>query len=96
MKRTDPVALGEILDLYINTDGNRAEFNRRKVEYCWAEVVGPEINRATTSRYVQGSTLHVNLSSAPLKSELSFMTAPLIKALNDAVGDNVIDKIVFH
>lgn len=96
MKRTEPLSITEILDLYMNMGGNRDEMDRRKVEFAWADVVGQTINRATTRRYVDGSTLHVYLNSAPLKSELSFMTAPLVKALNEAVGSDVINKIVFH
>lgn len=96
MKKTEAVSLGDILKLYIEMDGNGDEFDRRKIEFVWSEVVGPVINRATTRRHVEGDTLHVYISSAPLKSELAFMAEPLVKALNNAVGKEVINKVVIH
>lgn len=96
MKRTDAASVGDILKLYLEMDGDTRRFDCRKLEYSWADVVGPVINRATTRRYVEGSTLHVYINQAPLKSELTFMAQPLVKALNEHVGKEIIDKIVFH
>lgn len=96
MKKTEAIAVGDILRLYIDMGGNTDEFDRRKIEYAWADIVGPDINRATVSRRVQGDVLHVHISSAPLKNELTYATQPLVKALNEAVGKQIINKIVFH
>lgn len=96
MKRTQAMAVGEILRLYIDHDGDRAEFDRRKVEYLWSRVVGPSINKATVSRRVIGDVMHVTISSAPMRNELAFMAPALVKALNEAVGAEVISKILFH
>ncbi len=96
MKRTEAKSVGEIIQDVIESDGNKEQFDRRKICYAWADVVGPTINRVTTRKYVEGRTLHVYISSAAIKSELAFMTEPLIKQLNDAVGSFVISKIAIH
>lgn len=96
MKRTEALAVGDILKAMIDCDGDSDEFNRQKACYIWGEVVGPHINQVTTRRYVEKDTLHVFISSAPLKSELAFMTAGLIEKINDAVGKKVIKKISIH
>lgn len=96
MKRTEAQQVGDILRLYLEMGGNTAEMDRRKVEFAWADVVGPVINRATVSRRVVGDVLHVHLSSAPLRSELAFMTGPILRSLNDAVGKEIINKIIIH
>ncbi len=89
--------VGDIIREIVETNDSSGEFfNRRKLEYCWSQVVGPAINQATIRRYVEGDVLHVYLSSAAIKSELAFMKDPLIRALNDAAGSRVISKIVIH
>lgn len=96
MKKTEAMSVTDILNLYINDAGRRDVFDRRKVEFLWSEVVGQAINRATLRRYVDGDVLHVYLSSAPLKSELAFMAEAIVKALNDAVGSQIINKLAIH
>ena len=64
--------------------------------YMWPEIVGPGVNRYTTRRYVDHGVMHVYLSSAVLKNELSFHKTSLVEQLNRAAGSNVISQIVLH
>lgn len=96
MKRTDPKTIGRIIDEALNDAGLTTSFNEQKLCHLWAEIVGPGINRYTTRRYVDRATLHVYISSAPLKNELSFLRRRLVSQLNEAVGAHVIDNITIH
>lgn len=96
MKSSDAISVGDILKAEIKAEGQSDNFARHQICYLWSEVVGPVINKATVRRYVEGDVLHVYLTSASLKNELAFTTDRLIDALNNAVGSNVISKIVFH
>lgn len=96
MKRTEAMAVGDILRAMIESDGNSATFDRQKLCYLWSEIVGPEINRHTIKRYVDGDALHVYISSGPLKSELAYVSDHLVQALNEATGHKVIKKIIIH
>lgn len=40
--------------------------------------------------------MHVYITSAVLKNELSFNRRPLVEAINRAVGRNIITDIRFH
>lgn len=96
MKRTEAESIGDILRGFLDTPDSRDQLNRQKVSYFWSRVVGPEVNRHTTRRYVEGSTLHVYIDSAAIKNEMAFAANSLIKILNNEVGVSVIDKIIFH
>lgn len=96
MKRTDPHSIDEIITSMMEQAGMTDEFARRRISYLWAEVVGPAVNRFTARRYVDGTTLHVYITSAALKSELSFLVPRLVDRLNEAVGQIVITDIVIH
>ena len=96
MKRTEAESIGDILRSFLDTPDSRELLNRQKVSYFWSRVVGPEVNRHTTRRHVEGRTLHVYIDSAAIKNELAFAANSLVKVLNNEVGVSVIDKIIFH
>lgn len=96
MKKTEAIAVGDLLKAMIESDGDSMEFDRQKASYLWSEIVGPVINQATSRRYVDGETLHVYITSAPMKNELAFMLPGLIEKINEAVGRKIIKKISLH
>lgn len=96
MKRTDPEHIATIVDKLLEKQGVTNLFNEQRLCYLWPEIVGPGINRLTTRRFVDRGVLHVFLTSAVLKNELSFQRQSLVEALNKAVGANVIHDIHFH
>lgn len=96
MKRHEALHVGELLKMMIDSSGDRDTFDRQKAAYLWSEIVGPVINQATIRRFVDKDTLHVYMSSAPLKNELSFALPSLIEKINEAVGRTVIKKIMLH
>lgn len=90
------MSVGEIIDRAIASTGNRDEYYRQQACFMWQEVVGPMVNRYTMRRYIDGTTMHVYISSASLKNELRFRTGDLVEALNRLVGKDIIDTILFH
>lgn len=96
MKRTDPLLISEIIDKALAADGQADNLARQRASYLWTEIVGPGVNRHTSRRYVDGSTLHVFITSAVLKHELSFHRATIVEQINRAVGKDVLTEIVIH
>jgi len=96
MKRHEAESVGSIIRRAIEASGASEAFDNQRLCYLWPEVAGPVVNRHTTRRWVDGGTLHVAISSASLKNELSFHRSALIRHLNEAVGHQVINNIVFH
>ena len=96
MKRTEAMAVGDILKAMMDSEGDTAEFDRQKASYLWSEIVGEYINRQTVRRFVTDDTLHVFIASGPLKSELAFMLPSINKKLNEAIGKRIIKKIQIH
>lgn len=64
--------------------------------YLWPQIVGQGINRLTTRRYIDHGIMHVYLTSAALRQELSFNADKLVELINRAVGSDVITAIRFH
>lgn len=96
MKRTDPKQIGQIIDEALGKENLTTTFNEHKANYLWTEIVGPGVNRYTYRRYVERGVLHVYMTHAELKQELSFHRTALASRLNEALGADVIKEIRFH
>lgn len=96
MKRTDAQSIGALIERFIDGSGARDNYDAQRICYLWSEVMGPTINRHTVRRWVDAGTLHVIITSAPLKSELGMIRSRIVERLNEAVGKNVINDIAFH
>lgn len=96
MKRTDPKSLNDIINEAMAHAGMTDSLAEHRACYVWPEIVGQGINRYTTRRYVERGVMHVYLTSAPLKNELSFHKSRLVELINRAVGKDVIQSIQFH
>lgn len=96
MKRSDPKQIASIIDEAMARAGLTDTLNEQRAAASWIDVVGPAINRYTSRRYVDKGVMHVYMTSAPLKNELSFNREKLINAINRAVGTDVVKEIQFH
>lgn len=97
MKRTEPKSFAEIFDENMARAGASDSMARHQACFLWPEIVGPGINKYTYKRYVDDTgCLHVYVSSAPLKNELSYMRSQLVEQINKAVGSQALTDIIFH
>lgn len=96
MKRTYPKHIAAIIDEAMDRAGLTDTLNEQRAAAAWADVVGPVINRYTMRRYVERGVLHVYLTSAPLKNELSFNKTALTEAINKQIGSETVKDIMFH
>lgn len=96
MKRTDPIAIGELISRVMDDPDSRPNYDRQKASWAWGEILGPTVVKVTSRRYVEGDVLHAYITSSAVKSELTFMLEPLVEKINQAVGAPVIKKIILH
>lgn len=96
MKKTDAKSFGEIFNEAMVRTGMNEVYDEQRAAFLWTEIVGPTVNRLTTRRYIANGVLHVYISSAPLKSELNFLTETLRERINEVVGHPVVKSIIIH
>lgn len=66
------------------------------IENAWKKEMGDVISNYTDRLYFNNGKLIVYLNSAPLRSELSMSKPKLMKMLNTACGESVINEIVLR
>ncbi len=96
MKRREAMTVGQIIEQAISQTGNRDVYMQQQACFLWPEVVGPAINKCTTRRWVERDTLHVCLTSAALKSELTFLAPQVVDTLNRLLGERVVTRLIIH
>ncbi len=70
--------------------------NQLKVKQAWEETVGANVSQYTQEISLRGKTLYIQLTSAPLREELSYGKEKILKHLNDALGSDEIQKIILR
>ncbi len=96
MNKHEALSVGQIIEQAITQTGNRDVYLQQQACYIWPEVVGPAINRCTTRRWVDKDVMHVCLTSAALKNELSFLAPQVIDMVNKVLGRRVITRLAIH
>lgn len=96
MKRHETLSVGRIIDMCFERAGNTDVYDAQRASYLWTEIVGPSINRMTTRRWVSGTELHVCIESASAKNDLSFLSSKIVERINNALGKEIITKLVIH
>ncbi len=92
---TNNQSLKDVIEELINTYRIGDKLNQTNVISLWDSVVGKMIARDTTHLYIKHRILYVKLNSPALREELGYARTKLIKSLNKAAGDDVIDDIAF-
>lgn len=85
----------EAFDKLLQVYKLRGRFNETYLEAYWGRMMGNAIASRTTRLYVREGTLYIELSSAPLRSELVNAKQKVIQLVNKEVGSEVISDVVF-
>jgi len=61
----------------------------------WEAIMGPTVAKNTEHIYLNKKCLYIKIKSAPLKQELFYGRDQLKDNVNEAIGQHVIDMVVF-
>ena len=95
MRRQQAEQLGNIIHQLLREEGLETPYNEWRIIEAWPEVVGEGIARYTVSTEIRNRTLFVRLSSSVIRYELMAGRKSLTNRLNEHVGAQVIENIVF-
>ena len=97
MKRNnDNLKLSEALQDFVEKNKLQTGLDKVNARDVWNQQMGPAIEKYTTSLKLDGNTLYVQLSSSVLREELSYGKEKIVRILNEALGKDLITKIVLR
>lgn len=90
------ISIGDILKDMIGHGKLQKGLDKVSVRDAWFDVLGEAIAKYTTDVKLERDTLYVQLSSSVLREELSYGKEKIIKLLNDALGKEIVKKLVLR
>ena len=96
MERVKAKPLNIILRQFLREEGLETPLNEYRVVSCWGDVMGEIIARHTADVKIRGGILYVSLRNPALRQNLLMTKSAIIQRLNDHVGAQVVQNIVFR
>lgn len=93
---SQPQRLGAVLQELIDRLGYREKLDAVRAVETWAFLAGPQINAVTENVWMKGRTLFVKVRSAPWRHQLHLQRRAWCARLNQELGAEVVEEIVFR
>jgi len=92
----DILNISEALSEFVSTNKLEKGLDKVNVQDIWAEQMGSGVNKYTTAIDFKNDVLYVQLSSSVLREELSYGKEKIISMLNEALGKQLIKKLILR
>lgn len=86
----------DLMKSFIDEHKLQKGLNSVNIQDAWRDLMGKGVNAYTTNIKLHNSTLYVELSSSVLREELSYGKQKIITMLNEALGKEVVTKLVLN
>ena len=95
MRKQKAEQVGTLIHQFLREEGLETPYNEYWLIEAWPEVMGEGIANLTSSLQIRGGVLYVRLLSSVLRHELMASRRQLAQRLNEHVGAQVIENIIF-
>ncbi|OIN59525.1 DUF721 domain-containing protein [Arsenicibacter rosenii] len=94
-RRSDVTSVKDAIGMLLKSYQLQARFNETYLEAFWEKMMGSAIASRTSRLYVRERILYIEITSAPLRSELVNAKQKMIKLINTDMGTDVIEDVIF-
>ena len=96
MKRRKSELLRDVIYRFLRDEGLETPLNEHRAIEAWPQVAGPMVARLTERVDLRSGTLYIKISRPALRSDLMMGRTQLTQRINQAVGAQVVQQIVFY
>lgn len=93
MRQTNEEPIGDILQHWLNAQGYKTTINEMRIREVWQKVVGESASEQTQKVWIDKKRLVVFVKSSILRNELIYQKSNIRVALNDFLGEDLIEEI---
>jgi hypothetical protein len=94
MRKKNTQKIDEVIKEYLKSLKIDDKLKEVELIKAWDDIVGKTISRSTKNIFIHNRRLYVQLNSSIIRNELFMLREGLKKALNDKVGESIIDEII--
>ena len=95
-RHNDQQKIDDLLKSFVKENKLEKGLDKVNVEAAWRDLMGNGVNNYTNSVKLHQDTLYVKLSSSVLREELSYGKDKIVNMLNEALGKNLITKLILR
>jgi hypothetical protein len=95
MRKQKAEQVGLLVSQFLREEGLETPYNEYRLIEAWPEVMGQGIANLTVDLQIRNRVLYVRLRSSVLRQEMMASRRQLAHRLNEAIGAQVIDNIIF-
>jgi predicted nucleic acid-binding Zn ribbon protein len=96
LSRHNEHSIKDAIELLLKTYKLDDRLAERRLINSWEEVMGKMIANHTKDLYIKNGQLFVTLDSSALRNELAMAKTKIIKMMNDAAGQAVINDVILR
>lgn len=96
MKRSNTQNIKELVDQLLDQMHIKEKLKEVEAIRVWKEMMGKTVARHLREVVIHKRVMFVRLTSSIVRAELNMMRSGMVKAVNDRVGESVIDDIVIR
>ncbi len=94
-RKSSAVSVGDAIEEFLHTHRLKTKFNETYVVSAWEKIMGKAISSRTLKIYVFEKKLFLQVDSSPLRNELLIGKSKIIRLVNEDVGSQTIEDVVF-
>jgi predicted nucleic acid-binding Zn ribbon protein len=94
-RKSNLSTVGESLNELLNTYRLQQKFDATRLTSSWERLMGAPISKRTKRIFVKDRKLFVELTSAPLKHELTLSKRMILDIFDQEFGQKMLDDIIF-
>ena len=95
MRQQKAENIGLLVRQFLREEGLETPYNEYRLIQSWSEVMGETIARYTRDLQIRNRVLYVRLTSSVVRNELMIGRRSFVQRLNQHVGAQVIENIIF-
>lgn len=88
-------SLGEVIKKLLDTYRLNSRYNETYVAAQWEAIVGKSIASRTQKLNIKNKVLYITMNSSAMAQELYLAKTRFIELINEKMGEQVIDDIIF-
>lgn len=96
MKKHNDQKIKDVLQELAGQRQFRGKLKLTKIQSSWETLMGPKISSYTNKISLRNRTVYIDLTSAPLKQELSMAKAQIVERLNEELGEEFVKEVVIR
>jgi hypothetical protein len=94
-RKNDALSLKECIEELLKQYRLKSKFNQVNLVASWENIMGKTIASRTNKIFFKDKTLYVEITSAPLKHQLSMAKSKIIQLVNSRFQEELIEEVVF-